>query len=137
FSRIADLTRVKGVAFDRRELTADHLVQRGGVTLDVDTLDKDARAACQGKGQVQRLVALIAGDARLDADKVQPLAQRQRLHAANRGFDDRGVIDLAPTNTVLLLELGRIHAGDFADRGDIAKSITRAFIDLEGDVEGI
>lgn len=73
--RVPDLARVEGIAFDRGKLPADDRVERRCVALDVDAFDKDALAAGQGECQVQRLAALVAGDARLDIDEVQPLAR--------------------------------------------------------------
>ena len=41
FGRLADFTRVERVAFDRMKLAAHHGIQRRGIALDVDALDKD------------------------------------------------------------------------------------------------
>jgi hypothetical protein len=89
FGRLADFARVEGVAFDRAELAADHLIQRGGVAFDVDAFDKHPVAARRWRIRCPRLVAssrVMRGSTRT---KFRPFF-RARFPSGRCCFDQRG-----------------------------------------------
>ena len=56
------------------------------------------------------LTAFIAGDSRLDPDKVQTLAQGEGFHPGDVVFDDGGRVGLAGADFLHGLELGSVDA---------------------------
>ena len=130
--RTADFARVEGIAFHRAELTPHHLVQRRGIAFDIDPFDENARAARDRKGDVQRQVAVVAGDARLYPDKVQALLQRKVFHARDIVVDNGRGIGHAGAQAQHFGKRQRINLGDVADRINLADAEALTFAQREG-----
>ena len=116
FGRLADFARVEGVALDRAELAADHLVQRRGVALDVDAFDEDALAAARCANSTSsvwsRSLRVIRGSTRT---KFSPLRSASVLHPGDVVVDERRRIGHARADALHGREFGGIDAVDLAD----------------------
>ena len=137
FGRLADLARVEGIALDDAELAADHPVKRAGVAGDVDALDEDARPPHQLEFDIQRQLAVVAADHRLDPHEGQPLAGGQLFHPRDGVVHVLGGIDLAAADTGERGEFGGVHTGQIGGGGDFTETELLALADVEGDEEGV
>ena len=132
FGGAAYLRRVQGIALDRGELAAHHRIERGGVAFDINPLHEHPLAAHDGKGHVQRAIPVVARDARIDADKVQPLGNRQIFHRGRVVVDHGRRIGNAAAQPADLVKLCRINPLHFRDRRNLADLEAAAFLDREG-----
>ena len=91
-ARAIDQNAVEGIAFHQPEFAPDHLVQRAGVAGDVDLLDVNARSLLNVEHHVDRVLAAIARDTRVNFSERIALGAgsvRQRID----GFVDQlGVV---------------------------------------------
>ena len=98
FRAFADFPGVERIAFSNAELLADHAVKRRGVALNIDALNEHTRATHDGKLDIKRQVAFVAGHTRVDAHKVMPLLERKTLETGDGVLNDQRRIDDARLN---------------------------------------
>ena len=131
-SRLTDFARVEGVTLHTVEFTTDYAVQRGGVALNVDTLNKDALATGQLVGDVQRQIALITVNHRLNAQEVDPVADGLAFNARDVVLDQAGRIDHTGPNLEELTIGRRIQTGHLRRERHGAKAELLPFGDVIG-----
>ena len=129
--RLADLAWIERVALDHLELATYDTIQRSGIALDINPLNKDARAAGNGELDIQRQVAVIAGDAGFHTNKVQTLLNRQPFHPCNGRFNRNWRICPTAFDFRGPHEFFGIHFGKVANRSDLAKLEGLSFAQTE------
>ena len=80
---LTDGTRVEGVALDDIELATDHTIKGGGVAFNINAFDKNPRPASQDKLDIECEITVIAGDARINTQKINPILDCQALHSGD------------------------------------------------------
>ena len=118
-------------------MAADHAVHRGGIALDINPLDEDARPAGYLELHIQCQFFIIADHTWLNADKAQALLGCEVFQTADGLIHQTRRIGRARTQADGILIGLDIHIGKIAGRGQFPKIEALTFDDIEGDEIGV